>query len=370
MKKLGLYIHIPFCRSKCLYCDFCSFPRPDGDRVKQYISALRAEIGGYAAAMRDYTVDTVFFGGGTPTFLDPSDLIGILEEIRSAFALSDDAEITTECNPATVDFEVLSALRQAGFNRLSLGAQSLIDAELKALGRIHSAPDFVATLGDARRAGFDNVNVDLMFGIPLQTAESFRHTLSDIVSLAPEHLSLYGLILEENTPFYRRRDTLPLPDEDTERAMYMEGAAFLEENGYRQYEISNFARGGFASRHNLKYWLREDYLGLGLAAHSCLGNKRFYNTSDINEYLLGNRTAGEETLSRHDVLCERIMLSMRLADGCDFTALGDAGKPYLDTLLSYEKTGLVKKTPHGAAFTKEGFYVSNSILSDVLDFED
>lgn len=372
-KTLGLYLHIPFCKSKCRYCDFCSFPHRDAETTEAYCRALESEIAEYGRTFCAYTVNTVYFGGGTPTFLPAGRLAALLDAVRTHFSLSEDTEITTECNPATVDAAGLALLRNAGFNRLSIGAQSLDDGELRLLGRIHSADDFRATFAAARQAGFSNISADLMFGIPAQTQESFARTLREICELAPEHISVYGLQIEEGTPFAAMRGELPLPDEDTERAMYTDAVSYLAAHGYAHYEISNFARPGRESRHNLRYWKRQDYLGMGLSSCSCLGNERFSDTDDMARYLAGEHRGTRETVSRHDCLCEAVMLEMRLASGCDFDALTDAfGKDaerYRDALAVYEKDGFVRKTATGYAFTIAGMSVSNRILSDILDFE-
>ncbi len=373
MSTLGLYLHIPFCQSKCRYCDFCSFPGQSEEAAEAYCAALSQEIETYGKQMRGVTVDTVYFGGGTPTYLPPWRLAALLESVTKHFSVKADAEITTECNPATVDLPALRTLRGAGFNRLSIGAQSLSDRELRLLGRIHTAADFKATFEAARRAGFDNLSADVMFGIPEQTANSFAQTLRELCDLAPDHLSAYGLKIEEGTPFFAARDTLPLPNEDTERQMYMDAVAYLADRGYDRYEISNFAKKGKKSRHNLRYWEREDYLGMGLAACSCLGNERFSNTEDMARYLAGDRIAEREHVSAHDALCEAVMLGMRLERGVDFKALantfGDAAREYQNRLAKYQSGGFVRKTENGYAFTSDGMYVSNAILSDILDFE-
>lgn len=372
-KTLGLYLHIPFCKSKCRYCDFCSFPHRDAETVEAYCRALESEIAEYGERFGAYTVNTVYFGGGTPTFLPAERLAALFETVTRHFSLSEDAEITTECNPATADEVGLVLLRRAGFNRLSIGAQSLDDRELRLLGRIHSAEDFRTTFAAARQAGFDNISADLMFGIPAQTRGTFARTLADMCALAPEHLSVYGLQIEEGTPFAAMRGELPLPDEDTEREMYTDAVAFLAANGYGRYEISNFARPGRESRHNLCYWKRLDYLGMGLSACSCLGKERFSDTDDMAQYLAGNRLGTWEKVSRHDCLCEAVMLEMRLECGCDFDALAERfGKDadrYRNALAVYEKDGFVRKTASGYAFTDSGMSVSNTILADILDFE-
>lgn len=373
MKTLGLYLHVPFCKSKCHYCDFCSFPRMDGEMVDKYCHALASEIAAYGREMTAYTVNTVYFGGGTPTYIGADRLCALLFEVVKHFSLAEDAEISAECNPATASAEGLKALRGAGFNRLSIGAQSMNARELALLGRAHTADDFRKTFSDARRAGFDNLSADLMFGIPEQTEESFHKTLQGLVALEPEHISAYGLKIEEGTPFFEKRDRLCLPDEEAERGMYMHAVDFLGQNGYARYEISNFAKRGRESRHNLRYWEREDYLGMGLAAYSCLGNERFSNVTDMARYLEGARVAERESVSEHDALAEAVMLGMRLEKGLDFSALaevyGEGACEYQRRLSEYERGGFVRKTDRGYAFTSEGMYVSNAILSDILDFE-
>lgn len=369
MKSLGLYIHIPFCASKCRYCDFCSFPHPKHERVKNYISRISEEIEEYGRDYSEYTVNTVYFGGGTPTLLGADDLCGLLKTVKSAFCVTDDAEISVECNPATADAEYFKKIRLGGFNRLSIGVQSMNDAELRLLGRLHKAADAKRAVSDARVAGFDNVSVDVMYGIPDQTAESLKKTLEEIIELSPEHVSLYGLKIEDGTHFAKHRDELRLPDEDEEYDMYMSSTKLLASEGYEKYEISNFAKHGRYSRHNLKYWQREDYLGIGLAAHSCIGNKRFSAVCDIEKYLDGESVGGVEEVSAHDVLCEKIMLGMRLGRGLDFGSLCGA-EEYESRLSKYIPSGHVTRRGNSLAFSDEGMYISNYILSEILDFED
>ncbi len=372
-KSLGLYLHIPFCRSKCRYCDFCSFPNVKEETVGKYCRKLEKDIAEYGARFSGYTVDTVFFGGGTPTFLPPRRLVSLLEKTAEHFELSPDAEITTECNPATIDRAGLALLKEGGFNRLSIGVQSLNDRELRALGRCHTAADAVHTLCDARAVGFENISADVMFGIPHMTRKSLERTLGTLFDLSPEHISLYGLQIEEGTPFYEEKDSLRLPSEEQERAMYFESVDALAAHDYLQYEISNFAKKGFEARHNLRYWRREDYLGLGITAASCIEEDRFTVVSGLEEYGNGIRITENERVSEHDRLCESVMLGMRLSAGCDFDALaalyGEGAREYEKRLAAFVPQRLVMKTTHGMAFTREGMYLSNSVLSDVLDFE-
>ena len=380
MNTLGLYIHIPFCKSKCRYCDFCSFPHPREELIDAYLAELNREIREMAHTVRQQknsiplSVDTVYFGGGTPTLLSPSQWEGLLTAVFDSFPISDHAEITAECNPATADLGTFRALRTMGINRLSIGVQSMHDHELKRLGRLHRAADVVQTFSDARLAGFENISADIMFGIPEGTRESLSQTLRAVCDLAPEHMSVYGLQIEEGTYFARHLDELPLPDEETERAMYMDSVALLSEHGLSRYEISNFSLPGYQSRHNLKYWHRRDYLGLGLAAHSCIGNRRFSNTEDISAYLSGQKIKTDQQISPHDILCETVMLGMRLDEGVDFSSLthmyGRQATELYDALTQYITGGFVTEHEGRLAFTTEGMYVSNTILGNVLEFDD
>ena len=327
-EKLGIYIHIPFCKSKCGYCDFCSHPPASAQEIERYLNALLLHMQDFSAAAADYTVDTVYFGGGTPTLLTAKQLCTLLDCVRDAFALEKSAEITTEANPGTVDRRALRTLRKGGFNRISFGLQSADDAELRALGRIHTAADLARSYDDARRAGFENINLDLMYGIPQQTRESFRRSLDFVRDLDPEHLSVYGLKIEEGTPFYAARDRLPLPDEETEYNMYFDAHRTLTDAGYEHYEISNFARPGFRSRHNLRYWLDEKYLGFGVAAHSYFNNQRYAYTTDIDAYIREMESPTElasiltecTDIDRFTRETEYVMLRLRLFDGISLSA--------------------------------------------------
>lgn len=373
--KLGLYIHIPFCRSKCLYCDFCSFPRPDAERVGSYVTALCRDLSSRASDAAAYTVDSIYLGGGTPTILPARLLVKILETVFSNYRVAKDAEITAECNPATGDRETFDQMRRVGFNRLSIGLQSAHDIELRALGRLHSFSDFENTFLQARDAGFDNVSADVMSGIPHQTTESYLQTLDRLCALSPEHISAYGLAVEDGTPFGRMGSRLILPDEDTARQTYLEGISHLANNGYAQYEISNFARAGYESRHNLKYWNCEQYLGFGPAAYSDFGGVRFGNSRELDTYIEGRDIRIDtQKPSPHDRMNEYVMLRMRLAAGVDASDFAARfGVSFEDTfgkrLSTYLSGGFVKKTTNGWAFTPEGMYVSNAILSEILEFD-
>lgn len=375
MKPLGLYLHIPFCRSKCLYCDFCSFPHTDAEKREAYVAALCRDLEEKAAACTDYSVDTVYLGGGTPTLLSAEQTERILGTVARCYHLAKDAEITAECNPATADRPKLAAMRRAGINRLSIGLQSARKEELKLLGRTHSFTDFCSTWEAARSVGFSNLSADVMFGIPSQTPKTFAGTLEAVAALEPEHLSAYALTLEEGTPLFRLRENYSFPDEDATAKMYCDAVDFLAGRGIFQYEISNFAKPGYESRHNLKYWKMGEYLGFGPAAYSDFGGERFGNTRDLDGYLAGlDVTAERERATEKTREAEYVMLRMRLCEGLDAGAFrerfGKAPDAYLSRLSRYLEEGFVRRTERGIAFTVRGMLVSNSILSEILDFSE
>ncbi len=273
MQPLELYIHIPFCVKKCAYCDFLSGPAGEQER-EDYVNLLAEEIRNCPDAVKDYEVVSIFFGGGTPSLLTGEQMERLMDVIRETFTLGQDAEITMEMNPGTVEEEKLRKYKEAGVNRLSIGLQSVNDEELRLLGRIHTYEEFLEAYHMARDCGFANLNVDLISAIPGQTVESWRHTLEKVIALHPEHISAYSLILEEGTPFYKKyveeenEEGPKLPDEDAERQMYWDTETLMEKNGYHRYEISNYAKEGCACRHNLGYWERVPYLGFGIGAAS------------------------------------------------------------------------------------------------------
>ena len=375
MKTLGLYLHIPFCKSKCRYCDFCSFPHPKATAVEQYVDSLCADLKGRAEACSSHTVDTVYFGGGTPTLLSANDLGRLLDTVFRYYRVSKTAEITAECNPATVHAEALRQMRRAGFNRLSIGLQSAHENELKALGRLHSFEDFLRTWEDARAADFHNLSADVMFGIPHQTRDSFRSTLERLLALKPEHLSAYALTVEEGTAFGRiGEQNLCLPDEDTVENMYFDMVSQLEAAGLWQYEISNFAAKGYASRHNLKYWRQEEYLGLGPAAHSDFNGVRFGNGRSLEAYLAGSDLVEERGCpDERERLNEFIMLRMRLKEGICLREMADrfgedAADRFCESMKPYVAAGFAELAEGSCRFTVRGMLVSLSILSEVTDF--
>lgn len=371
--KLGLYLHIPFCIQKCLYCDFCSFPRVTEESMRTYSRELCRRLTATAPTCADLVVDTVYFGGGTPSLLPISCFEEILVGIREHYTLTEDCEITCECNPASANGGYLAALRKLGVNRLSIGLQSAHDHELRALGRAHSAEDFRAIFLDARRAGFDNISADVMYGIPHGTLDSLDRTLDFLLELSPEHISAYGLKIEEGTPFDAMRERLPLPDEDTEWEMYGLLSDRLRAAGYHKYEISNFAKKGKESRHNLRYWLGEEYLGFGVAAHSYFGGERFGASRDLSSFLAGEDITEERTfLSPLDRRNEYLMLRLRLSEGIceeEFSSRFGVSLASLYPLLEERiKGGFLKREAGRIAFTDRGFFVSNTILSEMLDW--
>ncbi len=329
---IGVYVHIPYCVKKCRYCDFCSIPIDE--TAGRYRSALEQEIALSRAKYPDARVKTVFFGGGTPTILLPEDLCAILDAIRTAFPVEPDAEISIECNPKTIGFEGLQKLRQAGFNRLSIGLQATQNALLSRIGRVHSFEEFLATYEAARDAGFTNINIDLMHGLPGQGQADYLDAIRTVASLEPTHISAYSLILEEGTPLYddviAGREMLPDPDATAD--MEDAGMALLNSLGYRRYEVSNFAKPGFECRHNLIYWHNEPYLGLGVAAHSSMIEDgfwvRFSNESSIPAYLKklekGKLPCAERIIvNTFEQMFESVMLGLRLVEGIDRKAFFD-----------------------------------------------
>lgn len=378
MERLGLYLHIPFCVQKCRYCDFHSAKVDKGARTA-YVRALCKHLAALAPSAEDMTVDTVYFGGGTPTLLETDDFKAILDTVRGHFALEGDAEITAECNPVTNADGMMEGLREAGVNRLSIGLQSAVEGELKLLGRPHGFAEFLSTYEAARRGGFDNISVDLMFGIPDQTVESFSKTLDTVIGLSPAHISAYGLRIEEGTPFYGMRKSLALPDEEAESEMAELAADRLRNAGYEHYEISNYARAGKRSRHNMRYWLGADYLGFGPAAHSYFRGVRFEAAPDTAAYIDAVERGDFDALRQNAVriegkeqMDEYVMLRMRLFDGIELAdferRFGTSFEAQYGSTEMLQRGGFLIKNGGSLAFTEQGMRVSNAVLSDWLDF--
>ena len=369
---LELYVHIPFCVRKCQYCDFLSGPS-DEETKDRYIEALLKEIRA-AEHTEDYEIVSVFIGGGTPSALKAEAIASIMSTLQEQFFFCEDAEVTIEANPGTVDLKKLTIYRNVGINRLSLGLQSTDAEELKLLGRIHSYEEFLKSYEWAREVGFSNINIDLMFAIPGQTGEAWRQHLYQVAELNPEHISAYSLIIEEGTPFAEQN--LDLPDEDTEYQMYEDTAEILERYGYRQYEISNYAKQGYMCRHNAGYWQRREYLGFGLGASSLYGGMRFSNTHQMQEYLKESRNPDQirqdvTVLSRNERIEEFMFLGLRMTEGISekkFEENFDVRlmDVYGDILQKYEETGFMEHIETKWRLTRKGIHVSNHILADFL----
>ncbi len=365
---LGLYIHIPFCKAKCAYCDFYSLAYSE-EKMDAYMAALLRHLEEVAPRAAGMQVDTVYFGGGTPSYLGAVRLCRILQTVLRRYGVTRDAEITLEANPDSAgDWKELRRLRRAGFNRLSLGVQSTDDALLRRIGRVHTYEQVQQAVKAARQAKFTNLSLDLIYGLPGQTVEDWQRTLADAVALGPEHLSCYGLKLEEGTPLWQQRQTLTLPDDDAQADMYLYTVAALGEMGYEQYEISNFAKPGKASRHNLKYWNMEEYAGFGPGAHSDFGGVRYGYVRDVDSYIAGklvlSESENDSTLARD---YEYVMLSLRTAAGIDRQTFEKRYRQRfqpMETLFEqYEKAGLALPTEGGWRLTPKGFLVSNSIIA-------
>lgn len=380
-KILGLYIHIPFCMSKCAYCDFYSFV-PSGEEImERYVQSLLLHMQDYKESAAEYTCDTVYIGGGTPTALPTDMLLRLIKGIKKNFNLTKTPEFTIEANPATVTPDMLKRFRKAGVNRISFGLQSGDNRELKTLSRRHNRADFEASYRMAREAGFNNISVDLMFGIPGQTMESLMRNLRYVTRLGVEHISLYNLKLEPGTFLFEHRGEFSFPDEDEEADMYLAAVEYLNSEGYPQYEISNFALPGRFSRHNLKYWNCYEYLGFGPGAHSYFNNNRYSYVRSIEHYIAGveNPLADvsmidqSEEITPRERLGEYVMLRMRLNAGVrldefKFRFGTDFEDMFGRKLVPYLKSGFAVKRENSIALTSKGMFVSNYILSDLLDF--
>lgn len=370
-KPRGLYLHTPFCVRKCNYCDFASFKEADCAWRESYIDTLCHEIEMYAE--KGISIDTIFFGGGTPSLLSTDEFRRIFDKINETFVVLPNTEFTIEANPKTLTEKKLKSFMSLGVNRLSIGLQSIHENEQKILGRIHNYDDFLSTYHMARRLGIKNINVDLMYGIPEQTMESFGKTLESVIALAPEHISLYGLILEEGTPLYNARECLAFPTEDDECDMYYLATDLMRKNGYLHYEVSNYAREGFACRHNMKYWHADEYIGVGLAAHSYYSGVRYGNGGDATEYLAGDYAKYDsgDLLDNESLAYEYVMLHLRLADGFALSEYQERfGVDFChgreEILSVMEKNGLLSMENGRISLTERGFYVSNNILTELL----
>ena len=362
----GLYFHIPFCAQKCGYCDFYSFA-PTNEQMDAYRDALCRSIADYAPDV-ETPFDTVYFGGGTPSFFGGERLKAVLDFAKSALPVTQDAEITAECNPSSTTPLLLQTLKAAGVNRISLGVQSALDSERKLLGRSSGRAQVCRAVDICRAAGIKNLSLDLMLGIPAQTQESLEESLAFLLSLQPQHISAYLLKLEAGTPLHAKKDTLPLPDEDLVCDLYLHAADVLERHGLGQYEISNFALPGFESRHNLHYWRDEEYLGLGPAAHSFWNGRRFYYPRDFGAFLRGCSPIQDGEGGGKEEFCMlRLRLTEGLDDGAYFERFGEhLPEGVLKKAKALEPHGLLSVKDNTIALTKEGFLVSNSVIGALL----
>lgn len=362
----GIYIHIPFCLSKCPYCDFYSF-KADEQTKDSYLKAVLFCLDEYAKKISD-SVDTVYFGGGTPSCFGGERIKAVIDRIRAKYNITDDAEITVECNPSSVDEELVKHLAQAGVNRISMGMQSAVDRERLALGRLSGRDKVASSVELFRKYGIGNISLDLMLGIPHQTKESLKESIDFIRQLRVSHISAYMLKIEEGTAFYDLGSSLEVPGEDEVCDLYLYTCELLKKSGYPQYEISNFAPAGFESRHNLKYWHCEEYLGIGPSAHSFLDGRRFYFDRDFNKFIDSPLPTDDGEGGDPE---EYIMLALRLTEGLQkgkykarFNELPD--EKLFKRARALEKESLVRTTDEAICLTAKGFLVSNSIISYLL----
>lgn len=372
MKKLELYIHIPFCIKKCNYCDFLSWQAGEIEQ-EAYYKALLKEIE-HTHVPEEYVVSSIYIGGGTPSIF-PGEWIGsILEALQKMVPFAKGAEISIECNPGTVDEEKLKVYSEAFINRISFGLQSCHNEELKILGRIHTYETFLESYDMARKAGFENINVDLMSGLPRQTLEAFEDSLRTVAKLGAEHISAYSLIVEEGTPFARQ--VLELPEEETERLMYERTHDILKEYGYEQYEISNYAKKGFSCKHNIGYWKRVEYLGIGLGAASLFTDMRYSHTSNMEEYLQCSHQPERirrevEILNEKAKMEEFIFLGMRMLNGVSFAEFRekfskDLFMVYGNGISKMKEQGLISYTQGRLQLTRAGISLSNYVFGEIL----
>lgn len=376
-KHLGVYIHIPFCASKCGYCDFYSLAGCAG-RMGEYQNALLSHIQEAETTMSPYYIDSVYFGGGTPSYFGGRRLAEVFNGLKRAGKVLKTAEVTVECNPDSVNRRDLHLLRKEGVNRISLGVQSASDDLLKIIGRRHNFSQVKRAVKAIREEGFGNLSVDLIYGLPNQTKEDWADTLARVIELEPEHISCYGLKLEEGTPMYREyRGSPVIPTDDEQADMYLYAVQTLSLYNYGQYEISNFARRGFESRHNMKYWSLEDYLGFGPGAHSCIGDTRYSFVRDLDGYIQGV-TQGDNILDEYEKLdeldraAEYIMLGMRRGRGIsgeEYHRIYRSDFAPLEELLrEYEKDGWTRRLTDGRwCFTPSGFLLSNLLIGSLLE---
>lgn len=387
-KEIGLYVHMPFCKQKCYYCDFVSYANKY-NMVDRYIQCLKKEIIQYANENRimskhglepKYVIKTIYIGGGTPSSIDELYIINILQKIKENFKIKNDAEITIEVNPGTVNKEKLETYRDIGINRLSIGLQAVQDEILKSIGRIHTFKDFENTYKYAREVGFNNINVDLMINLPNQTLDNVKESVKAILNLKPEHISVYSLILEENTKLYEmvKSKQVALEPEEVERQMYWHVKETLEKYKYIQYEISNFAKSGFQSQHNIDCWNQEEYIGVGIAASSFIENKRYSNISNLEEYM-DNIESGmpnknlilDEVLDFESKMNEFMMLGLRTIQGVDIKKFEQKFKinpiiKYCKILEKLNHEGLIEIDANNIKLSNKGIDLANVVWEEFV----
>lgn len=377
-KRVGIYVHIPFCVSKCAYCNFYSLAGVD-KLMPAYHSAVLKHIGEYSPQLDGYLIDTVYFGGGTPSHYGASRLVGIFNALKKHGHVFLDAEVTVEINPGGMLKEDLIKLRRAGFNRLSIGVQSSSDVMLKSLGRTHSFADAEDTVKNARLAGFENISVDIIYGLPSQDKDAWAETVARTAALKPEHISCYGLKIEEGTQLYIFKDSPFLPDDDNQADMYLYAVEMLARFGYKQYEISNFTQRGFESKHNLKYWLGDEYIGFGPGAHSYVGRCRYSFIEDIEKYI-ERVTNGQavveysEEMSDFENAGEYLMLRLRTTHGISEEEYYNIYRLKMDFILEllrkYETNGWALYKDGRWRFTPPGFMLSNTLIGEIINAQE
>lgn len=362
MNNLGIYFHVPFCAKKCPYCDFfsTSYSRLNAEA---YVSAVTRNISFYGDGS---AVDTVYFGGGTPSLLSPEQVELIMSQLRKNFLLSDNAEITIELNPSTADEKRLLGYKNAGINRLSFGVQSMNDNELRFLGRLHSPERAAKAVLDAHKVGFNNISCDLMIGLPQQSDTDIKKSVDALSKLPITHISSYILKIEEGTPFYTDGVENLVPNDDCVSDLYLKMCEYVENCGFLQYEVSNFAKPDFQSRHNCRYWKCEDYLGIGPAAHSCYKGKRFAAAPDLNCFISSPHQNVEITEENPYSFEERSMLKLRLSEGLSLSECGNKKNDILRKIPMLEKNGYLTFKNNTISLTKKGFLMSNSIIEHLI----
>lgn len=376
-KPLGIYIHIPFCESKCTYCDFYSLPSQTA-LIPKYQSALMSHIKESSPRLSGYSVDSVYFGGGTPSFYGASNLIKLFTCLKRNFKIRTSSEVTFEANPDSVSYHDLKKLRKAGFNRISIGVQSANDSILKTIGRRHTFEQAETAVAQAKRAGFDNISIDLIYGLPEQSRSDWADTLARAAALKPQHFSCYGLKIEPGTPLYSMRDSFFIPNDDAQADMYLYAVEALDRFGYKQYEISNFALKGMESRHNLKYWQLGEYAAFGPSAHSFVGGVRYAYVRDLKEYIKGIEEKGEvvsekEEISKYEQAVEYLMLGLRTTNGiCEseyYSIYQSTFAPIERLLREFAQNRWARYSNGRWSLTPQGFLISNRLIAQIIDVQ-